>query len=74
MPRFLGDHGSQEAGAGQIRSLIFWTDFAFLLAHGVDAVVQSEWRPPPVINLLADKPAYKVFIALHVPFVVILMR
>lgn len=73
MRRFLGDHGGQEAGAGQIRLLIFWTGFAFLLAHELDAVAQSEWRLLPLINLLADESAYKVFVAAHVPIVVVLV-
>jgi hypothetical protein len=70
---FFGDQGSQEAGAGQIRLLIFSTNFAFLLAYRLDTIVQSEWRLPPLIDLLADEPAYKAFVALHLPFLVILI-
>lgn len=60
-------------GADQIRSLLFWTGFAFLLSHELDAVAQSEWRLLPLLNLLADEPAYKVFVAAHVPLVVVLI-
>lgn len=73
MRRLLGGHGGQEAGASQIGLLIFWTGFALLLAHELDAVAQSEWRLLPLINLMADEPAYTVFVALHVPLVVVLI-
>ena len=65
--------GYEKIAADQIRSLLFWTGFAFLLAHELDAVAQSEWRLLPLLNLLADEPAYKVFVAAHVPLVVALI-
>ena len=64
---------NEEAGTGRIRFLIFWTGFAFLLAHELDAVAQSEWRLLPLLNLLTDETAYKTFVALHVPIVVLLI-
>jgi len=36
-------------------------------------VAQSEWRLLPLLNLLADETAYKLFVALHVPIVVALV-
>ena len=65
--------GYEKIAAGQARSLLFWTGFAFLLTHELDAVAQTEWRLLPLLNLLADEPAYKVFVASHVPLVVVLI-
>ena len=73
MHKLLGGQGGTKAGADQIRWLIFWAEFAFLLAHELDAVAQSEWRLLPLLNLMADEPAYKTFVAAHVPLVVFLI-
>jgi len=70
MQKFIG---FEENAASQARSLLFWTGFAFLLAHELDAVAQSEWRLLPLINLLTDESAYIVFVAAHVPLVLVLI-
>jgi hypothetical protein len=57
----------------QVRSLVFYTGFAFLVAHELDAVAQEEWRLLPLFDLLRDSTAYIVFVTLHVPLLAGLM-
>ncbi len=57
----------------QVRSLVSYTGFAFLVAHELDAVAQEEWRLLPLFDLLQDNAAYIVFVALHVPLLAVLM-
>jgi hypothetical protein len=57
----------------ELRSLVFYTGFAFLVAHELDAVAQEEWRLLPLFDLLRDSTAYIVFVALHVPLLAGLM-
>lgn len=56
-----------------MRSLLFFTGFALLVAHELDAVEQAEWRLLPLLNLMPDDTAYVVFVALHVPLIAGLM-
>ncbi|MCW9035433.1 MAG: hypothetical protein OQJ97_14535 [Rhodospirillales bacterium] len=53
--------------------LVFFTGFALLICHELDAVAQSEWRLLPFLNQLADDLAYVVFVALHIPLFAILI-
>jgi len=57
----------------QVRSLVFYTGFAILVAHELDAVAQEEWRLLPLFDLLQDSMAYIVFVTLHVPLLAGLM-
>jgi hypothetical protein len=61
--------GAKARRAGQMRSLLFFTGFALLVAHELDAVEQAEWRLLPLLNLMPDDTAYVVFVALHVPLI-----
>ncbi len=47
--------------------LLFFTGFAFLACHELDAVAQAEWRLLPFLNRLSDPDAYRWFVMLHVP-------
>lgn len=51
----------------QGQRFVFYTGFAFLIAHELDAVAQEEWRLLPLFNLLRDNTAYSVFVTAHVP-------
>ena len=71
--RRLSGARREDSGASQIRSFLFWTGFALLLSHELDAVAQAEWRLLPFLNLLPDETAYIVFVTLHVPLMAVLM-
>ena len=53
--------------------LLFFTAFAFLACHELDAVMQAEWRLLPLLNRLDDAQAYFWFVLLHVPLFALLM-
>lgn len=53
--------------------LLFFTGFAFLACHELDAVMQSEWRLLPFLNRLPDADAYEWFVYLHIPLFAVLM-
>ena len=46
---------------------LFFTGFAFLACHELDAVMQAEWRLLPGLSLLDDDSGYFWFVLLHVP-------
>jgi hypothetical protein len=52
---------------------LFFTGFAFLVCHELDAVMQAEWRMLPVLSGLSDDTAYFWFVLLHVPLFALLM-
>jgi len=53
--------------------LLFFTSFAFLLCHELDAVAQAEWRLLPFLSGMNDSDAYSVFVALHVPLLALVL-
>ena len=53
--------------------LLFFTGFAFLACHELDAVMQSEWRLLPILSRLGDDTAYFWFVVLHIPLFALLM-
>ncbi len=57
----------------KLRDLLFFTAFAFLVCHELDAVMQAEWRMLPILNALDDRLAYTWFVLLHVPLFALLM-
>ena len=52
---------------------LFFTAFAFLACHELDAVMQAEWRLLPILAGLDDETAYVWFVSLHVPLFALLM-
>lgn len=53
--------------------LLFFTGFALLACHELDAVAQSEWRLLPFLSQLSDTDAYPIFAVLHVPLFALLL-
>lgn len=53
--------------------LLFFTGFAFLVCHELDAVAQAEWRLLPFLSGMNDTDAYAVFVALHVPLLALVL-
>jgi hypothetical protein len=53
--------------------LLFFTGFALLLCHELDAVAQAEWRLLPLLSLMNDTDAYAMFVALHVPLLALVL-
>ena len=53
--------------------LLFFTGFAFLLCHELDAVAQAEWRLLPFLSGMNDGDAYVVFVVLHIPLLALLL-
>ena len=58
----------------KLLDLLFFTAFAFLACHELDAVMQAEWRLLPILGGLDDDVAYTWFVLLHVPLFALLMR
>ncbi|MHC5033922.1 MAG: DUF6713 family protein [Planctomycetota bacterium] len=52
---------------------LFWTNLALLVVHELDAVRRREWRMLPLLNRLGDQTAYRAFVLLHVPIVVVFL-
>lgn len=52
---------------------VFYTGFAFLASHELDAVAQAEWKLLPILNTLADETAYVAFVAAHIPLFAVLL-
>ena len=53
--------------------LLFFTGFAFLACHELDAVAQAEWRLLPLLSRMEDPDAYRWFVMLHVPLFALLL-
>ena len=53
--------------------LLFFTAFAFLLCHELDAVAQAEWRLLPLLSGMADGDAYAAFVVLHIPLLALVL-
>ncbi len=51
--------------------LLFYTGFAFLFTHELDAIHRHEWRIFPLLSNLKEDVAYHVFVILHVPLFVL---
>jgi hypothetical protein len=47
--------------------IFFWTGFALMLVHEMDAVRCKEWEIFPLLSSLTDKVGYYVFTAVHIP-------
>ncbi len=56
-----------------ITDLIFFTGFALLIAHELDAIQRHEWRIFPFLSNLKEDLSYQIFVILHVPLLVILL-
>ena len=53
--------------------LLFYTGFALLLTHELDAIRRHEWRLFPFIYKLKDDTAYYLFTIAHIPLFVLLL-
>ncbi len=53
-------------------SLVFYTGFALIATHELDAVFRSEWRLLPGLSLLNDDHGRTVFILGHIPLFALL--
>ena len=56
-----------------ITDLIFYTGFALLFTHELDAIHRHEWRIFPFLSNLREDIAYKIFVIAHVPLLVFLL-
>src|SRR5208337_58941 len=55
-----------------ILKFLLWTNIGLLFLHEMDAVHAKEWRMMPGTSRFNDNSARMVFIALHLPFFVII--
>ncbi|HEY9736235.1 MAG TPA: DUF6713 family protein [Trichocoleus sp.] len=53
--------------------LLFYLSFSTLMAHELDAMLQSEWRLLPILQLLPEPTAMAAFVLLHIPLVTALL-
>ncbi|MCK5311264.1 MAG: hypothetical protein KAJ62_04100 [Desulfobacteraceae bacterium] len=56
-----------------IIDLIFYTGFALLITHELDAIQRHEWRIFPFLSNLEEDIAYQIFVIAHVPLLVSLL-
>ena len=56
-----------------IREFTFYTGFALLFTHELDAVANHEWRVLPIVNTLPDEYGFSLFLILHIPLFSILI-
>lgn len=54
-------------------SLLFLVNIALLNAHELDAIQQHEWRFFPFLRPFSDATAYRIFVAAHVPLLVLIL-
>lgn len=59
--------------ASKYLDLLFFTGFALLACHELDAVAQAEWRLLPFLNRMTEPDAYRWFVILHVPLFALLL-
>jgi hypothetical protein len=52
---------------------LYRLNFAFLLTHELDAIKNAEWRLLYIFRNIPDATASTLFIALHVPLIVVLL-
>lgn len=62
-----------DAAASRAAEAVFFTGFAVLICHELDAVLHHEWRVLPLVRMLPDAVGYVVFVLAHVPLFVALM-
>ena len=53
-------------------NFFFWTGFATLLVHEMDAVRLKEWRILPLLSRLDDRRGFAVFTLVHIPIYILL--
>ena len=53
--------------------LLFLVNIALLNAHELDAIQQHEWRFFPFLRPFSDVTAYRIFVAAHVPLLVLIL-
>ncbi len=56
-----------------ITDLIFYTGFSLLFTHELDAIQRHEWRIFPFLSNLKEDFAYRIFVILHCPLLVLLL-
>lgn len=54
-------------------AFLFYVVFAGFIAHELDAVHKREWRLLFVLRKMADEPARRTFVLLHVPLFALLL-
>jgi hypothetical protein len=56
------------------RETLFLLAFALMMTHELDAVARLEWRVLPVTSWMPDDVGFHVFVAAHVPLVLVLVH
>lgn len=71
-PRFAGP--MTDRSSSDWRAFVFWTGFALLLGHEMDAMVRHEWRLLPGFSAIADDAlARDLFTLAHIPLYAVLI-
>ncbi len=56
-----------------IIDLIFYSGFALLITHELDAIKCHEWRIFPGLSNLKEDLSYYLFVVLHIPLFILLL-